>query len=272
MTNYLDLLRDIVQQGIDIPGRNGLVRTSFGSQLRYDLREGFPIITTKKVPFKVVTAELLGFIRGYTHIKDFNDLGCYIWDANAEDWDKEGNLGRIYGAQWRDWKSVHPETNKIISIDQLLGTIENLKKDPYSRRHIISSWNPGELPFTALPPCHLLLQFHVTPDKFLSLIVYQRSGDIFLGIPFNISSYSLLLSLVAQVTDLKPLYFIHSLGNIHLYHEHFDVATQQLTRTPLNLPKLRLNQEITQITDFDLPDIKLINYQSHSSLKAKMIV
>ena len=279
MYTYLNLLKKVKDKGEDTLGRNGLVRSLFGEQVTYSLQEAFPIITTKKMAFNAIKGELLGFIRGATHIKDFQKLGCNIWNKNAEDWDKEGYLGRIYGAQWRNWKSVNPETNEVIVVDQLLDTIKNIKEDPFSRRHIISAWNPGELKFQALPACHTLMQFHVLRDennitkpRYLSLKLYQRSADIFLGVAFNISSYCLLLSMVAQITNLEPLCFIHSLGDVHLYQQHFEAASEQLSREPLKLPKLQLNSSVKDIALFIPEDIKLKGYKSHPKIKAEMIV
>ena len=278
MQKYLNLLHEVLNIGIKTEGRNGITRSIFGRQVQYDLTEHFPILTSKKIAFNVIVGELLGFIHGYTHINDFNKLDCKIWDANAQAWNKGGSLGRIYGAQWRNWKSINPETTEPIEVDQLQTTIDNIKKDPFSRRHIITAWNPGELSFMALPPCHLLLQFYVSCDndtnvpKYLSLMVYQRSADIFLGVPFNITSYSLLLSMISQLTNLKPLHFIHSLGNIHLYEDHVSIAKKQLRRKVKAYPTLELNPDVACITQFTPNDIKLCNYKSHSHLKAKMIV
>lgn len=279
MYTYLNLLKKVKDKGEDTLGRNGLVRSLFGEQVTYSLQEGFPIITTKKMAFNAIKGELLAFINGAIHVKDFQKLGCNVWNKNAEDWDKEGYLGRIYGAQWRNWKSVNPETGEIIVVDQLLDTIKNIKEDPFSRRHIISAWNPGELKFQSLPACHTLMQFHVLRDennikkpKYLSLKMYQRSADIFLGVAFNISSYCLFLSMIAQITNLEPLYFIHSLGDVHLYEQHFEAADEQLQNKPLLLPKLQLNADIQYITDFEPKDIKLIGYKSYSKIKAEMIV
>ena len=279
MIQYLDLLADVYYDGIETEGRNGLTKSLFGKQMTYSLRQGFPIITTKRMAFKSIVGELIGFIRGYTHVKDFQKLGCDVWNQNADFWSKDGYLGRIYGAQWREWKSYNPETNEIITTDQLINTVENIKSDPFSRRHVISAWNPGELDFMALPPCHTLMQFHVLRDeediatpKYLSLKLYQRSGDLFLGVPFNISSYCLLLSMVAQVTNLIPLHFIHTLGDAHLYEEHFDAAEEQLRNEPQQLPQLLLNPNIKDIAMFIPSDVKLKRYKSYPQIKAKMIV
>ena len=272
MIQYLDLLADVLYNGTEIEGRNGLTRSLFGPQVAYNLKEGFPIITTKRMAFKSIIGELLSFVRGYTHVKDFQKLGCNVWNANAEAWNKDGDLGRIYSAQWRNWRSVNPDTYELIEVDQLLKTIEQINEDPFSRRHIISAWNAGELEHSALPPCHTLMQFYVSKDESLSLKLYQRSADIFLGAPFNISSYSLLLSMVAQVTNLNVGHFIHTFGDIHLYEQHYEAAEEQLRNEPLPLPELQLNRNIKDITMFIPSDIKLKSYKSYPKIKAEMIV
>ena len=273
MLKYQQLLKNVLNNGVDIKSRNGPVRALHGAQVRYDLEEGFPLLTTKKMDFKVIKAELLGFIRGYTHVSQFQELGCNIWNANAEAFRKNGDLGPIYGKQWRYWSQPKYD----LCIDQLQNCIDSIKQYPYSRRHIVSAWNPADLHEMCLPPCHVLFQFHVYPDrndkpKYLSLSMYQRSCDIFLGVPFNIASYSLLLSMIAQLTSLTPKWFIHSLGDVHLYHEHFPVAIAQLERQPLPLPELTFSIKRRGINNYEMNDMKVINYQHHSRLKAKMIV
>ena len=276
MVKYKKLLRSVLNAGVDIPSRNAPVRTLHGYQEKYCLLEGFPLLTTKQMNFDVIKAELLGFIRGYDHVEDFKKLGCNIWNLNAEDFDQEGSLGPIYGVQWRKW--FDHVTN--YTIDQLQNCIENIKKDPYSRRHIVSAWNPAELDLMCLPPCHVLYQFHVYPETnrdgdrvptYLNLSLYQRSCDVFLGVPFNIASYSLLLSIVAKLTNLKPLYFIHNMGDVHLYHEHFDVAMAQLQRSFHDLPRVIIERK-DSIDQYDMDSIKLVDYLHHPRLRARMIV
>ena len=276
MIKYQQLLKTVLNDGIDIQSRNAPVRTLHGYQVKYDLTEGFPLLTTKRLNFGVIKGELLGFIRAYCRAGQFQQLGCNIWNANAEAWGKRGWLGRIYGIQWRRWQRSFTRRNPSFEIDQLQNCIDSIKTDPFSRRHIVSAWNPSELHEMCLPPCHVLFQFHVIPDKTgepkqLSLSMYQRSADVFLGVPFNIASYSLLLSMVAQLTDLEPKEFIHNLGDAHIYHEHFPVVLTQLERQPLPLPKLELTKQRC-IDNYDLKDIQITDYQSHSRLNAKMIV
>lgn len=270
---YLNSLRYILENGVDKPNRTGVsTRAVFGMQMRFDLTKGFPAITTKKLYFDSVKAELLWFISGSSNVKDLNKLGCHIWDANSEApyWRSkakfEGDVGRIYGVQWRSWRGVDGKT-----VDQLKEVIEKIKTNPYDRRLIVSAWNPAELGEMALPPCHVLFQFYVAEGK-LSLQMYQRSCDMFLGVPFNIASYSLLLLMVAQVTGLKPFEFIHTLGDAHIYHNHFEQVKEQLSRKPFPPPKLWLNPEIKNIDDFKMEDIKLIDYNFHPPIKAQMAV
>ena len=275
MEQYQNLLRKIINTGVDIHGRNGWVRSLLGSTIHYNLEDGFPLLTTKKMPFNVIKGELLGFIRGYTKVEQFQELGCNIWNQNAENFDKDGYLGPIYGKQWRSWYDSENDT----FIDQLQNCITGIKQNPFSRRHIVSAWNLADLDEMCLPPCHVLFQFHVYPQSQLlpqradsiSLSLYQRSGDVFLGVPFNIASYSLLLSLVAKLTHLRPLYFIHNIGNVHLYREHLHVAYQQLERTPGPLPKLEIKYR-ESIDHFKMDDIILKDYKSADRLKAQMIV
>ena len=282
MRNYNALLKEIMENGADRTGRNGDTRGLFTKQLRFKMADGFPATTTKKLAFRSVVAELLCFINGASDNKIFNRLGCRIWDANAEApyWKPkakfDGDLGRIYGVQWRDWRS--PDGRKI---DQLKEAIEQLKKNPHSRRIIVSAWNPGELEQMALPPCHMIFQFFAANGK-LSLHMFQRSCDMFLGVPFNIASYALLLHLTAQITDLAPDELILTLGDAHIYHDHFGAVKEQLAREQYPLPKLWLNPEIKSLEDlviekFQEPDdiygiVKLENYQYHPAIKAQMAV
>ncbi|HVX90223.1 MAG TPA: thymidylate synthase [Candidatus Paceibacterota bacterium] len=275
MRTYLDLLDKVMKEGADREGRNGNTRALFGLQMRFDLSKGFPAMTTKKLAFKAVKSELLWFLEGSNddnRLKQLNGSERTIWTDNAEApyWDPNkkfpGDLGRIYGVQWRDWKK--PDGT---SVDQIAELVEMLKKDPYSRRLIVTAWNPGELDQMALPPCHMFMQCFVADGK-LSLLMHQRSCDLFLGVPFNIASYSLLLHMFAQVTGLRVGEFVHSLGDAHIYHDHFDAVKEQLSREPLPLPTLWLNPEVTEIDKFTMDDIKLENYESHPPIKAKMAV
>ena len=265
MQVYLDTLNQIKRTGIDRDGRNGGTRAVFGMQMRFNLQDGFPAVTTKRLAFRSVKAELLGFIRAYDSVEEFQKLGTRIWDANAEAWGRDGELGRIYGVQWRKWRTANGH------YDQLAEVISQLKSDPHSRRHVVTAWNPGELTEMALPPCHMFFQFFVADGK-LSLQMYQRSCDMFLGVPFNIASYSLLLSMVAQVTDLEPHEFILRLGDAHIYKAHFAQVETQLMREPHPPPRLMLNPEVTCIDDFKMQDIRLADYQHHDSIHAPMIV
>lgn len=281
MKQYLDALRLVLEKGIDRQNRTGIAtRALFGMQLRFDMESGFPAVTTKKLQWNSIASELLWFIEGSNDerrlaeiLHGTRDLSKKtIWTANAEaDYWKpkaefSGDLGRIYGVQWRRWKA--PDGREI---DQLAEAIRLIKEQPSSRRIIVSAWNPGELEQMALPPCHAFFQFFAANDK-LSLQMYQRSCDMFLGVPFNIASYSLLLRMAAQVTGLKPGEFIHILGDSHIYHNHFEQVKEQLSRKPLQLPKLWLNPEIKNIDDFAMDDIKLENYQFHPTIKAEMAV
>ena len=281
MKQYLEAMKYVLEHGQDKPNRTGIdTRSVFGMQQRYDLRAGFPAVTTKKLAFKTMTAELLWFISGSSDNKKLNELGCHIWDANAEaDYWKpkarfDGDLGRVYGVQWRHWQ----KPDGAGEVDQLANLIENIKavaKDPtlsVARRLVLTAWNPGEYDQMALPPCHMFAQFYVSADGYLSANMYQRSCDLFLGVPFNIASYSLLLSMLAQVTGLKPGEFVHTLGDAHIYANHFDQVKIQLARTPRTLPKLWLNPEITDIEKFTMDDIKLEDYQFDPPIKAEMAV
>jgi len=281
MKQYLDALRHILENGIDRQNRTGIAtRAVFGMQLRFNMGNGFPAVTTKKLPWKSVASELLWFIEGSNDERRLAEIlhgtrdkdKTTIWTANAEaDYWKpkakfEGDLGRIYGVQWRKWKS--PDGKET---DQLANAIKMIKENPTSRRIIVNAWNPGEIEQMALPPCHTFFQFFVANNK-LSLQMYQRSCDMFLGVPFNIASYSLLLHMVAQVTDLKPGEFVHVLADAHIYHNHFEQVKEQLTRKPFPLPKLWLDPEIKNIDDFKMEDIKLENYNFHPPIKAEMAV
>ena len=273
MKQYLGALRHILENGTDKKDRTGTgTKAVFGMQMRFNMEDGFPAVTTKKLAFNSMKAELLWFIKGSSDVKELQKLGCHIWDANAEApyWKPKarfpGDLGRIYGVQWRKWKN--PKGNEI---DQLAEAIRQIKEEPSSRRIIVNAWNPGEIEQMALPPCHTFFQFFVADNK-LSLQMYQRSCDMFLGVPFNIASYSLLLHMVSQVTNLKPYEFIHTLGDCHIYTNHIDQVKEQLSRKPLSLPQLKLNQNIKSIDDFKIDDIELVNYEHHPSIKAPMAV
>jgi len=279
---YLDLLKKVMDEGSDRDSRNGKTRALFGLQMRFNMADGFPALTTKKLAWKAVTSELLWFIEGSgdnNRLKELNASEKTIWSANAEApyWKPkakfDGDLGRIYGVQWRKWRRPDGTT-----VDQLAEVIEKIKKDPYDRRLIVTAWNPGEISEMALPPCHMFFQFFVAPSNSsgqagkLSLFMHQRSCDLFLGVPFNIASYSLLLHMVAQVTGLKAHEFVHSLGDTHIYHNHFDAVKEQLSRSPMKPPALWLNPEIKTIDDFKMDDIRLENYESHPGIKANMSV
>lgn len=280
MKQYLDAMRYVLEHGQDKPNRTGIdTRSVFGMQQRYDLRDGFPAVTTKKLAFKTMTAELLWFISGSSDNNKLNELGCKIWDANAEAdyWKPKakfpGDLGRVYGVQWRHWRK--PDGSEEDQLARLIGDIKRVKEnpnDPMARRLVITAWNPGELDLMALPPCHMFAQFYVSADGHLSCNMYQRSCDMFLGVPFNIASYSLLLSMIAQVTGLKVGEFVHTLGDAHIYANHFDQVKEQLTRIPHKLPKLWLSSEIKKIDDFTMDDIKLEEYEFDPPIKAAMAV
>ena len=274
MKQYLDVLKKIMDEGIDRPDRTGVgSRAIFGVPMRFNMADGFPSVTTKKLAFEAVKAELIWFLSGSQDVKELQKMGCHIWDGNAEAsyWKPkarfEGDLGRVYGVQWRSWKS--PYTEK--PIDQIANVIEKLKTNPTDRRMIVSAWNPAELDMMALPPCHLLFQFFCVEGK-LSLMMYQRSCDTFLGVPFNIASYSLLLHMVAQATGLQAHECIIILADTHIYLNHFEQVKEQLLREPYPLPTLWLNPEIKDINKFTMEDIKLIDYQYHPSIKAPMAV
>ncbi|PAW79992.1 MAG: thymidylate synthase [Verrucomicrobia bacterium Tous-C9LFEB] len=264
MQQYLDLLRLVLDKGQSKSDRTGTGTLSyFGAQARYDLREGFPLLTTKKVHLKSITYELLWFLRGETNIRFLKEHGVTIWDEWA---DKEGNLGRVYGAQWCDWKTT--DGRSINQIDQVIAQI---KKNPDSRRHIVTAWNPGEVDGMALPPCHALFQFFVI-NGTLSCQLYQRSADLFLGVPFNIASYAILTHMVAQVCGLQVGDFVHTFGDLHLYKNHLDQVNEQLARSIRPLPRLELNPAITDIHDFTYEDIQVVGYDPHPAIKAPIAV
>jgi thymidylate synthase len=253
-----------MQHGTKKEDRTGTGTVSvFGYQMRFNLQEGFPLVTTKKVHTKSIIHELLWFLKGDTNIKYLKDNGVTIWDEWA---DENGNLGPVYGYQWRSWPSASGD-----HIDQISQLIDQIKKNPDSRRLLVNAWNVSEISKMKLPPCHILFQFYVADGK-LSCQLYQRSADLFLGVPFNIASYALLTHMVAQVCDLEVGEFIHTLGDAHIYSNHFDQVNLQLTREPLPLPTLKLNPEVKNIFDFTYEDIAIENYQSHPAIKAVVAV
>jgi thymidylate synthase len=264
MVQYLELLRLVMEKGKFKADRTGTgTYAVFGAQARFSLREGFPLLTTKKVHLRSIIYELLWFLRGETNIKFLKENGVTIWDEWA---DAEGNLGRVYGAQWCDWRTA--DGRSINQIDQV---IANIKRNPESRRHIVTAWNPGEVDKMALPPCHALFQFFAQEGE-LSCQLYQRSADLFLGVPFNIASYALLTMMMAQVCDLKPGDFVHTFGDLHLYSNHLEQAKEQLSRAPRALPTMRLNPEVKDIHGFDFKDFELVGYDPHPAIKAPIAV
>ena len=265
MKEYLNLLKLVMENGSERSDRTGVGTIGvFGAQARFDLRESFPLLTTKKLHTRSIIYELLWFLRGDTNIKFLNENRVSIWDEWA---DKDGNLGRVYGAQWRDWRA--PDGRHI---DQIKNLVEGIRKDPFGRRHIVSAWNPGELDKMALPPCHALFQFYVSPDGGLSCQLYQRSADLFLGVPFNIASYALLTMMVAQVCGLKPREFVHTFGDLHIYKNHLDQVREQLSREPRALPKMKLNPGRRELDEFVYEDFTLEGYDPHPTIKAPIAV
>ena len=261
MKQYLNLLQDIMDNGVDKLDRTGVgTRSVFGRQMRFDLSKGFPLVTTKKVHLKSIIHELLWFIKGSTNIKYLQDNGVRIWNEWA---DENGDLGPVYGSQWRNWNGE--------GIDQLAEVIDKLKHNPNDRRMIVSAWNVGKIAEMRLPPCHMMFQFYVAGNK-LSCMLYQRSCDMFLGVPFNIASYALLTMMIAQVCGLEPGEFIHTLGDTHIYHNHFEQVREQLSRQPLPLPVMKLNPAVKNIDDFTYDDFTLEGYESYGKLAAPVAV
>ncbi len=264
MKAYLDLLKLVYETGAEKGDRTGTgTRSIFGHQMRYRLADGFPLVTTKKTHLKSIVHELLWFLKGDTNISYLKENGVSIWDEWA---DEEGNLGPVYGSQWRSWKGADGRT-----IDQISDVIEQIKKNPNSRRLIVSAWNVGEISKMALPPCHCFFQFYVSEGK-LSCQLYQRSADIFLGVPFNIASYALLTLMVAKVTGLEPGDFVHTLGDAHLYSNHFEQTALQLSREPRALPKMLIKREVASIFDFKYEDFELVGYDPHPGIKAPVAI
>jgi thymidylate synthase len=265
MQPYLDLVRRVLEEGETRPDRTGTgTRSLFGHQMRFDLGDGFPLLTNRKIHTRSVIHELLWFIKGETNIKYLKDNNVSIWDEWA---DSEGNLGPVYGKQWRRWEGPDGKV-----IDQLKGVIDQIQRDPHSRRHIVSAWNVADIPQMALAPCHVMFQFYVSQSGKLSCQLYQRSADLFLGVPFNIASYAILTHMIAQVCDLRPGDFIHTIGDAHLYENHLDQAKLLLERDPRPLPTLALNPNIRNIDDFTFEDIAIENYDPHPAIKALVAV
>lgn len=264
MKQYLDLLNNVLESGNLKEDRTGTgTKSIFGYQMRFNLQEGFPLVTTKKLHLRSIIHELLWFLQGNTNIDYLHQNKVTIWDEWA---DENGDLGPVYGKQWRAW-----ETKEGKVVDQISELIEQIKTNPNSRRLLVNAWNVGEINNMALPPCHILFQFYVANGK-LSCQLYQRSADIFLGVPFNIASYAILTHMIAQVCNLEVGDFVHTFGDAHLYTNHFDQARLQLSRTPYPLPELKLNKEIKNIFDFRFEDIEIINYQSHPTIKAPIAI
>lgn len=264
MKQYLELLERVVDNGADRGDRTGTGTVSvFGHQMRFNMKDGFPMLTTKKLHLKSIVHELLWFLKGETNIQYLQENGVRIWNEWA---DKEGNLGPIYGYQWRNWTAEGGR-----HIDQIAQVVDSIKNNPESRRHIVSAWNVGDLDDMALPPCHILFQFYVANSK-LSLQLYQRSADIFLGVPFNIASYSLLLLMMAQVTGLEAAEFVHTIGDAHIYKNHLQQVQEQLSREPKKLPQMNLNPVIKDIFSFKFEDFTLENYEAHPHIKGAISV
>lgn len=264
MQAYHDLLRLVLESGTTRQDRTGVgTRSVFGAQTRFDLRERFPLVTTKKLHLKSIIHELLWFLRGDTNVQYLRDRGVSIWDEWA---DENGDLGRIYGAQWREWRGADG-----VIIDQIEQVIAQIRSNPDSRRLIVSAWNPAEIEVMALPPCHVLFQFYVSGGE-LSCQLYQRSADLFLGVPFNIASYSLLTMMVAQVCDLRPGDFVHTFGDLHLYLNHLEQAREQLSRDCRPLPRMQLNPAVRRLQDFSFEDFTLLDYNPHPPIRAPIAV
>jgi thymidylate synthase len=264
MQQYHDLLLYILEKGVSKTDRTGTgTRSCFGNQMRFDLQKGFPMVTTKKLHLKSIIYELLWFLKGETNVKYLNEHGVSIWDEWA---DENGELGPVYGKQWRSWQGADGAV-----VDQISQVIDQIKNNPDSRRLLVSAWNVADLPKMALMPCHALFQFYVSDGK-LSCQLYQRSADVFLGVPFNIASYSLLAMMVAQVCNLEAGEFVHTFGDVHLYNNHIDQAKLLLTRKPYPLPTMHINRAVNNIFDFTFEDFKLENYQSHPAIKAAVAV
>ena len=264
MQQYLSLLQHILDNGVEKTDRTGTgTKSVFGYQMRFDLSEGFPLVTTKKVHMRSIIHELLWFLKGETNIAYLKENNVSIWDEWANE---KGELGPVYGKQWRSWEGANG-----VEIDQVKDLIDQIKKNPDSRRLIISAWNVADLPKMALMPCHTIFQFYVAEGK-LSCQLYQRSADVFLGVPFNIASYALLTMMIAQVCDLKPGDFVHTFGDVHIYSNHMDQVNLQLSRTPFPLPSMKLNPNVKDIFEFKFEDFTLENYQSHGAIKAPVAV
>jgi thymidylate synthase len=262
MKQYHDLLSHILENGVTRKDRTGVgTKSVFGYQMRFNLQDGFPLLTTKKIKFDLVTAELLWFLSGSTNVKELQEKGCNIWDPWGSD-----DLGPIYGKQWRSWQTHGDET-----IDQIANVVDQIRTDPFSRRLIVSAWNPSDIDRMRLPPCHALFQFYVS-DGRLSCQLYQRSADTFIGVPFNIASYALLTMMIAKVTDLEPGEFIHTLGDAHLYQNHVELALEQLGRTPRPLPRLEIERKPANVWEFQAEDLRLLDYDAHPHIKAKVAV
>jgi thymidylate synthase len=272
MQQYLDLLQHILATGVEKEDRTGTgTKSCFGYQMRFDLQKGFPLVTTKKLHLKSIIYELLWFLKGETNISYLTQNGVRIWDEWA---DENGELGPVYGKQWRSWQGKDGKT-----VDQISDLIKQIKTNPDSRRLIVSAWNVADLPKMALMPCHTIFQFYVSPapkegrgKAKLSCQLYQRSADVFLGVPFNIASYALLTIMIAQVCDLEPGEFIHTFGDVHIYNNHLEQVNLQLSRIPFHLPKMKLNPAVKNIFDFKFEDFTLENYQSHPAIKAPVAV
>lgn len=265
MKPYLDLMRHVLEHGDVRKDRTGTgTKSVFGYQCRYNLREGFPLVTTKKLHLRSIIHELLWFLKGETNIKYLKDNKVSIWDEWA---DENGNLGPVYGAQWRSWKTADGKT-----IDQITDLINDIKKNPQSRRLIVTAWNPGDVSKMALPPCHCFMQFYVSTNGYLSCQLYQRSADIFLGVPFNVASYALLTMMIAQVCDLKAGDFVHTMGDAHIYLNHIEQCELQLSRDPFSLPTMKINPQVKNIFDFKFEDFEVQNYQCHPHIKGEVAV